>query len=228
MKKPWFKDYKQVRLNRIYSIFGLSWFKNKNILDLGCAHGDIGLDLHSLGANVTFSDVREEHLNSIKLKYPEAKTINLNQNTKYNLDQNYDLVLHLGLLHHLENWQQDLECITNFTNLMVLEVRVFPYELKEPFVYTNKEFNHNNPYNGITNKLGIFDEKHLQNHLTDLGCKYLQIDTPEMSLPSILDENNHYIKHNFGWSKNDNLIEEINENDITISNNFRRMYLIIK
>ena len=49
-----------------------------------------------------------------------------------------------------------------------------------------------------------------------------------MSLPSILDENNHYIKHNFGWSKNDNLIEEINENDITISNHFRRMYLIIK
>ena len=140
MKKPWFKDYKQVRLNRIYSLFGLSWFKNKNILDLGCAHGDIGLDLYSLGANVTFSDVREEHLNSVKLKYPEAKTIKLDQNIKYCLDQNYDLVLHLGLLHHLENWQQDLECITNFTNLMVLEVRVYPHELKEPFVYTNEEF----------------------------------------------------------------------------------------
>jgi 2-polyprenyl-3-methyl-5-hydroxy-6-metoxy-1,4-benzoquinol methylase len=45
----------------------------------------------------------------------------INQNQPYDLKQQFDLVLHLAVLCHIENWKQDLESALKHTNLMFLE-----------------------------------------------------------------------------------------------------------
>ena len=50
------------RLNAIKKYILPEYFKSKTLLELGCGHADIGNMFHELGAIVTSSDVRKEHL----------------------------------------------------------------------------------------------------------------------------------------------------------------------
>jgi Methyltransferase domain len=218
MKHLFYQEWTNKRVNRIVDIFGKSWFNDKTVLELGAAHGDIGIELLKLGADVTFSDVRPEHLDSIgdNLKnfnfMPKCQIIN--QNKPYEMGKNFDLVLHLGVLYHIENWKQDLECALNHTNTMILESAVSPSpELKHP-IY--------GPYNC---KNPVLTQEGIEEHLTDLGCKFIRYDISELDcfggwiLPDMKD--NHF----YSWNENWIPAKKTGPKD---TNHYRRFWLVLR
>ena len=64
----------------------------------GCGHGDIGAFFLSLGAEVTFSDAREEHLAVVRSRYPGAMTVlhDSNRPVPQPASGRYDFLIHWG------------------------------------------------------------------------------------------------------------------------------------
>ena len=50
-------------------MYGIDYFKNKNVLELGGGHGEIGAFFAELGANVLCLDGREQNVNFANLKH---------------------------------------------------------------------------------------------------------------------------------------------------------------
>ena len=73
-------------------IFNAKWCKDKTLLELGCGYADIGNMFYDLGAIVTSSDAREEHLDIVKQKYPHIKTLVIDGDND-NIQDNYDIIL---------------------------------------------------------------------------------------------------------------------------------------
>jgi len=84
MKHLFYEEWKNKRVKKIENIFGRDWFCGKSILELGAAHGDVGSHFLKLGAEVIFTDIKEEYLQSIKDKIMDlnytAYTLHIDQN----------------------------------------------------------------------------------------------------------------------------------------------------
>ena len=118
-------DWRIKRVNFIEKLYGKQFFKDKTILELGCGHGHIGRYLQNqLGAKVTFADGRQGHLDTLKEVMPNAETICFDQNNPWDLNRTFDIILHWGVLYHLDNWKQDLESTSKHGNLIFLESEV--------------------------------------------------------------------------------------------------------
>ena len=89
-----YNEWRVKRVNKLVSLLGMDWFKDKKVLELGCAFGNIGFYLESLGANVTFSDGRQEVLNVVLKKDPLAKVILIDEDTDWELNDKFDLIIH--------------------------------------------------------------------------------------------------------------------------------------
>lgn len=61
------------RMNGVKKYISPDYFKSKTLLELGCGYADVGNMFYELGANVTSSDVRKEHLEIVKKNTPILK-----------------------------------------------------------------------------------------------------------------------------------------------------------
>lgn len=215
MKYLFYEDWANKRIDRVVSIFGKGWFNGKTVLELGAAHGDIGIELLKLGADVTFSDVRQEHLTSISNNLKQynftPKTICFNQNEKYDLGKKFDLVLHIGVIYHVENWKQDLECALNHTSTMILESAVYP---------TDKHMRHP-VYGPFKCENPQFTQEEIEEHLTSLGCKFIRFDIPELDCMGGWLTSDMRNNHLYSWTKE-------RENIIGEMDHYRRFWLVLK
>lgn len=220
MKYMFYDDWTRRRVTRIINIFGSSWFNNKTILELGAAHGDIGIEFLRLGADVTFSDARIEHLTSITDRLKPfgyiPKCVSINQNKEYNLSKMFDLVLHLGTLYHIENWKQDLQSVMSHTNMMILETIVDPSQGKVP--QTNMPHPVYGPYNC---KNSHFTQEQVEQHLKDLGCKYVRFDDPSLNSTGWINKDSKD-NHWYNWTYEN--FESMKDEGF---NQYRRMWLVI-
>ncbi len=238
MKTIFYENWTNNRIQKITSIFGESWFANKKILELGCAHGDIGKHFLKLGADVTFSDANEEFLAGIVSDLEpynfRATTIKLDQNKKYDLQQSYDLVLHLSVLYHIENWKQDLKCAMKHSNILILETHVNPFPLNHP---KNKIISHyNSLYTGRSEikKFSYFNQESIENEIVKLGGRFLRLDSSDLNATWSWDSSNRLLRHIYDWDYDLSIHERESDeryNRISAPNSrethFRRMYLIL-
>lgn len=115
-------ELREKRINAIINFFGKDWFSNKKILELGCGHADVGIEFYKLGSDVTSTDVREEHLKVVNEKYPQLKTILFNlESPEWPFEEKYDLIIHIGTLYHLNNYEKNLENCLNHCDYLFLE-----------------------------------------------------------------------------------------------------------
>ena len=135
-----FNHWRLLRVCKLEQIFGVDWFAGKRILELGCGYGNIGIYFQDLGADVTFTDGRQEFLDVVKKKCPTAKTILLDQNNTWDLQQQFDLVIHFGISYHLENWQQDLACALKHGKYIAYETAVNRYAYDIEFEIKNSDY----------------------------------------------------------------------------------------
>ena len=119
--------WRSKRIAAIIEWFGPRWFLGKRVLELGAGYGDIGLVFHGLGADVTFSDGRAEHVETMKQRLPMVNPANIvvmDAEQGIPLPGPFNLIVHLGVLYHLDNWRQSLIDAAKKAPFMVLETEV--------------------------------------------------------------------------------------------------------
>lgn len=224
MKYLFYNEFYQKRLNRIVRLFGKHWFADKTVLELGAAHGDIGIELLKLGADVTFSDIRHHLLEDIRTRlvpyYYNPKLLQIDQNTEYSLPTTYDLVLHLGILYNIENWKTDLKCALNHTKLMILETVVNPVANVDQCF----EISNSNEYGNTNCKSVMLCQESIENELKTLDCKFIRFDDPELNCNWAWVDNQNKLRHIYDWT-----YDTIDTRQITGYNtHYRRFWLVFK
>jgi len=116
-------EWRAKRLAAILNHYGPTFFLGKTLLELGCGHADIGAFFANLGAKVTCTDARPEHLVVVRRRHPGLKTITANLETEWPLGS-YDIIIHMGVLYHLKNFTGSLEHACQNCRNLILETEV--------------------------------------------------------------------------------------------------------
>ena len=174
-----YNDWRVKRVGFVEKLYGKSFFRDKTILELGCGHGHIGRYLQNrLGAKVTFADGREEHLHTIKEILPSADTILLDQNKPWDLNRKFDVVIHWGVLYHLDDWKSDLESVSKHTNLLFLESEVVDTDDPDYEIKVDKVDGYDQDLGEKTTRTSAAA---IESHLVDLEFIYNRFDSPELN-----------------------------------------------
>jgi SAM-dependent methyltransferase len=111
------------RMNTIKKYIDNDYFKSKTLLELGCGYGHIGNEFYKLKCDVTCSDARKEHISVVNELYPFIKTELFDCDTNL-LSKKYDIIVHWGLLYHLNNNICHLNDVLQNCNVLFLESEV--------------------------------------------------------------------------------------------------------
>ncbi len=133
------------RMNGVKKFISPDYFKSKTLLELGCGYADIGNMFYELGANVTSSDVRKEHLEVVEKKYPNIKTLLIDGDND-SIKDKYDIIVHWGLLYHLNEIKTHLENVSQKCDVLLLETEVSDSDDKE-FCLSTDEHGYDQAYN---------------------------------------------------------------------------------
>lgn len=134
-----YMEWREKRIKTIIEHYGQKFFEDKTLLELGCGHGDIGATFASLGATVTCSDGREEHLIVLKKKHPHIKTVLADLDQEWPFESHYDIIIMMGILYHLRNHEDILKKVSSSTTYLVLETEVCDYADDTAVVKTYEE-----------------------------------------------------------------------------------------
>ncbi len=124
---PSYEEWRIKRINKILEVYGIDYFKNKNVLELGGGHGEIGAFFAELGANVLCLDGREQNVIFANLKHRKVDNFKCLQ---FNLENNFtefgrfDLIINFGLIYHLRNVDEHLNCCFKMSDDIFLETVV--------------------------------------------------------------------------------------------------------
>jgi len=175
-----YNDWNHKRGKAIIDHYGYRFFYGKKILDLGAGHGELGAMFLRLGAEVTCVDVREENLKEIRKNHPAIKTMRLDLEREWPFAQNqFDVVLSMGLLCHLKNYEQHLKNICAVAECIVLETEVLDItdlNLRAP-IYEEKLIN-DLSFHG---EGSIVSANNIQNKLSTLGATFKRFDEPKVN-----------------------------------------------
>jgi SAM-dependent methyltransferase len=175
-----YNSWRISRMNGVKKYVLPGYFESKTMLELGCGHADVGNMFCELGANVTSSDARKEHLDIVRQNYPKIKTL-LMDCDNVNIDNKYDVILHWGLLYHLKEIEIHLEKISQKCDVLLLETEVCDSDDASFYILT-KEAGPDQAYNNI----GIRPSpSYVENLLTKNGFQFKLINDP------ILNSNFH-------------------------------------
>lgn len=144
-----YTSWRNTRMNGVKKYISPEYFKSKTLLEVGCGHADIGNMFYGLGADVTSSDGRKEHLDIVNQKYPHIKTLLIDGDND-TIKEKYDVIVHWGLLYHLKEIETHLENVSQKCDLLLLETEVSDSDDKEFYVSTKE-----NGYDQAFNNKGI-------------------------------------------------------------------------
>lgn len=172
-------NWRNSRMNGVKKYISHDYFKSKTLLELGCGHADIGNMFYELGAVVTSSDARKEHLEIVKQKYPNIKTILIDCDNN-RINEKYDIIVHWGLLYHLNEIETHLENVLQKCDVLLLETEVSDSDDKLFYQKTNE-----NGYDQAYNNEGIRPSPSYVEYLLDKnGFKFKLIKDPILNSDS--------------------------------------------
>lgn len=120
-------EWRRKRVRAIVQRYGGGWFKGARVLELGCGYGDIGVALQVLGADVTFSEGRREHLDVIADRYPglsAERLVAYDAEHPWPFTERFDLVINMGLVYHVDTWERSIIGSLRSAPRVVLETEV--------------------------------------------------------------------------------------------------------
>jgi 2-polyprenyl-3-methyl-5-hydroxy-6-metoxy-1,4-benzoquinol methylase len=124
---PSYEGWRIRRLNKMLEIYGIDFFKGKRIIEVGAGHGDIGAFFADLGADVLCLDGRIQNVNFARLKHRKVPGLRFET---FNLEKDFselgrfDLLIDFGLIYHLKNVDEHLDCCFAMADDIVLETVV--------------------------------------------------------------------------------------------------------
>lgn len=120
-----YKEWVLSRMAGIEKYIRPGFFQGKTLLELGGGHAHNGNKFSELGAIVTTSDARSEHLEKVQELYPHLQTILIDgDDTTHPIPSKFDVILHWGLLYHLAEIEEHLKKIAGFCDVLLLETEV--------------------------------------------------------------------------------------------------------
>lgn len=136
-----YTDWNKKRIATILDYYGVDFFKGKKVLEVGCGWADMGAYFHSIGADVTVSDAREEHINVIKERHPELKAFVVDsEDTEWKYpEEKYDIIIHFGVLYHLANPDESIKLVSEHCDTLIIETLVFDSDDPEKILFRDEE-----------------------------------------------------------------------------------------
>jgi SAM-dependent methyltransferase len=155
--------WRERRVTAIVDHYGAEWFEGKTVLEVGCGYGDLGAHFLALGADVTFSDAREEHLREARRRHG-GPTVCADLDRPWTF-QPFDLVLHLGVLYHLADPERHLhDLLATRPARLVLETEV-SRSLDPGGIIRNRESGYDQGVSGVgAHPSGPLVERVLREH----------------------------------------------------------------
>lgn len=175
-----YDDWNHKRVKAIISHYSYVWFNGKKILDLGAGVGSIGAALARLGADVLCVEARGENIVAINKAHPHLKTLQADLDTSWPFEgQRFDMVLSLGLLCHLDNYDKHINDICSVAEHIVLETEVLD---SSDIDYKLKFFedSHINDLS-FSGKACVVSAQNIQNRLSALGATYKRKDDASLN-----------------------------------------------
>ena len=112
------------RMNGIKKYIGPEFFEGKTLLELGGGYGYNGNEFSKMGAIITSSDARPEYVEHILRTNSHFKHSFVFDCEKDALTENYDIILHWGVLYHLKEIDAHLAHISEHCQVLLLETEV--------------------------------------------------------------------------------------------------------
>ena len=107
---PHYIAWRKSRIDKLEEIFGKEFFKGKRVLECGAGNGGVGRYLRENWlADVTFTEGRSSLIKVIEDTNPGATVHLIDHENSWNVGS-FDVVIHWGLLYHLNNWREELKC----------------------------------------------------------------------------------------------------------------------
>ena len=129
-----YKAWRKTRINFLKSLIDVQGLR---ILEMGAGHGQVGEDLSHLGAKVLFAEGRPEHVEAMQDRMPLADVVQTDFDGFWLIPGDFDLVLHWGLLYHLNDWRTSLTCALAHAPYVCLETEVA--DSNDPFFEIKSE-----------------------------------------------------------------------------------------
>lgn len=170
------------KIKLIIDHFSHQFFKEKTLIDLGAHHGDVGAAFWRLGANVILVDARNEHLKLAGKKYPGIKTMQADLDKDCSFPK-ADIILCLGLLCHLKNFEDALRSACEAGNYLVLETAVCDSD--DPNMCPLLPDNKNVPdwsYNGFSSRPS---PAMIERILTECKMHFKRYDSSKLNVGSV-------------------------------------------
>lgn len=168
-----YDNWRTSRMNGLTKYISPLYFRSKSLLELGCGYADIGNAFSELGALVTSSDARKEHLDIVNDRYPHIKT-SLIDCDNINIEGKYDIILHWGLLYHLREIENHLKEVSNKCNVLLLETEVCDSDDHDFYIITREE-----GYDQAFNNTGIRPSpSYIESLLDNNGFQFKMIKDP--------------------------------------------------
>lgn len=137
-----YTDWRKKRIQVTLDHYGEEFFTDKTLLEVGAGWGDTGKQFAKLGADVTVSDAREEHMHEARRRNPEVNPVVIDsESTTWDYDQDFDVIIHWGLLYHLQNPEEHLKLISDHCDHLIIETLVADSEDPDYIVFRNEETN---------------------------------------------------------------------------------------
>lgn len=207
-----YDKWRKNRIDKLIRIFGEEFFKNLDLLELGCGVGHVGNIFEEYGSIVTFVEGYKRNFENIKPINKKSKKIYLDLDNDWDLKKKFDVVVHWGVLYHLDDWRKNLKNTMKHTDLMFLESVVSPNKTDKN-IKVDESVLHNfidQSVNGIGSRPTT---EEIENELDLLDLQYTRYDDKNLSTD----------KDFYHW-KNSN-VQKFRERTRAI-NCFRRFWIV--
>jgi hypothetical protein len=203
-----YKNWRKQRIAFLVKILGRDFFPGKNIIEFGAALGDVSAELSKLGAIVTICEGREKHVKVIKQRYPKLNCMVIDNDTDWShffKENQFDLVIHWGLLYHLDNWEKDLLNSLRVGKVLSLETEVLSSsdtakEIKRTEFGDDQALHRFGTYVTSNSIESLFEQ---------FGYQFLRYDDKSLNCPP----------YEYDWSPKENTFQQ---------DGLRRFYMVIK
>lgn len=191
-----YATWREKRIALIIKLFGEDYFRGKTLLEVGAGGGQTALYFKSLGAIVTITEGRDENFKLIRQNDPDVECYCMNQDEGWLplSGRKFDIIIHWGVLYHLNDWQVDLLETTDHLapeGLLFLESEVLTGADPTAQVRVSEPNHWDQAMSGLAWRMSAsFVEAFMEN----LGFSYDRYDDPDLNI-----EQNGNVVHNYSW-----------------------------